>query len=107
MYAAAQKGFLNATDLADYLTKKGMPFRTAYKLVGALVTKCIACGKTLETLTLEEYKAESELFEADVFEEISLETCIAKRISAGSTGPQSVKEQLASVKAFLQEQAEN
>ena len=106
MYAAAQKGFLNATDLADYLAKKGMPFRTAYKLVGALVTKCIASGKTLETLTLDEYKAESELFEADVFEEISLETCIAKRISAGSTGPQSVKEQIASVKAFLQEQAE-
>ena len=106
MYAAAQKGFLNATDLADYLTKKGMPFRSAYKLVGALVTKCIASGKTLETLTIEEYKAESELFEADVFEEISLETCIAKRISAGSTGPQSVKEQIASVKAFLQEQAE-
>ena len=101
MYAAAQKGFLNATDLADYLTKKGMPFRSAYKLVGALVTKCIASGKTLETLTLNEYKAESELFEADVYEEISLETCIAKRISAGSTGPQSVKEQIKSVQEFL------
>ena len=106
MYAAAQKGFLNATDLADYLTKKGMPFRTAYKLVGALVSKCIASGKTLETLTLAEYKAESELFEADVYEEISLQTCIAKRISAGSTGPQSVKEQIASVQTFLQYEAE-
>ncbi len=101
MYAAAQKGFLNATDLADYLTKKGMPFRTAYKLVGALVTKCIASGKTLETLTLEEYRAESALFEADVYEAISLETCIAKRISAGSTGPQAVKEQITSVQEFL------
>ncbi len=101
MYAAAQKGFLNATDLADYLTKKGMPFRTAYKLVGALVTKCIASGKTLETLTLEEYRAESALFEADVYEVISLETCIAKRISAGSTGPQAVKEQITSVQEFL------
>lgn len=106
MYAAAQKGFLNATDLADYLTKKGMPFRTAYKLVGALVSKCLASGKTLETLTLEEYRAESELFEADVYEEISLETCIAKRISAGSTGPQSVKEQIQSVQEFLQTEAD-
>lgn len=101
MYAAAQKGFLNATDLADYLTKKGMPFRTAYKLVGALVTKCISSGKTLETLTLDEYRTESELFEADVYEEISLETCVAKRISAGSTGPLSVKEQIKSVQEFL------
>ena len=106
MYAAAQKGFLNATDLADYLTKKGMPFRTAYKLVGALVTKCIASGKTLETLTLAEYQAESELFEADVYEEISLETCIAKRISAGSTGPASVKEQIQSVEHFLKNHAD-
>ena len=105
MYAAAQKGFLNATDLADYLAKKGMPFRTAYKLVGALVSKCIASGKTLETLTLAEYKAESELFEADVFEEIALVTCVSKRISAGSTGPQSVKEQIASVQNFLQNEA--
>ena len=105
MYAAAQKGFLNATDLADYLAKKGMPFRTAYKLVGALVSKCIASGKTLETLTLAEYKAESELFEADVFEEIALATCVSKRISAGSTGPQSIKEQIAAVQNFLQNEA--
>ena len=106
MDAAAQKGFLNATDLADYLTKKGMPFRTAYKLVGSLVSKCIASGKTLEALSLAEYKAESELFEVDVFEEISLETCIAKRISAGSTGPESVKEQIKSVQKFLQSKAD-
>ena len=106
LYAAAQKGFLNATDLADYLTKKGMPFRTSYKLVGALVTKCIASGKTLETLTLDEYRAESELFEADVYEEISLATCIAKRISLGSTGPESVKEQIKSVQNFLQSKSD-
>ena len=102
MYAAAQKGFLNATDLADYLTKKGMPFRTAYKLVGALVAKCIAEGKTLESLTMEEYKLESELFEDDVYNEIALETCVGKRISQGSTGPESVKAQILSVQEFLQ-----
>ncbi len=101
MYAAAQKGFLNATDLADYLTKKGMPFRTAYKLVGKLVADCIAAGKTLEELTIEEYRAASELFEEDVYHEISLETCVGKRISAGSTGPESVAYQLSLVAAYL------
>ncbi len=103
MYAAAQKGFLNATDLADYLVKHGLPFRTAYKMVGQLVASCIASGKTLETLTMEEYKAVSDLFEEDLYEEISLVTCVKKRISAGGTGPESVVAQIASVKAFLSE----
>ncbi|MBQ8310546.1 MAG: argininosuccinate lyase [Clostridia bacterium] len=102
MYAAAQKGFLNATDLADYLTKKGMPFRTAYKLVGGLVADCIAKGKTLEDVSLAEYRAASELFDEDVYAEISLETCVGKRVSAGSTGPESVKAQIRSVQEFLQ-----
>lgn len=101
MYAAAQKGFLNATDLADYLVRKGMPFRTAYKIVGKLVAQCIAEDKTLETLTLEEYRENSELFDNDLYHEISLETCVGKRISAGSTGPESVKAQIESVEAFL------
>ena len=103
MYAAAQKGFLNATDLADYLTKKGMPFRSAYKLVGSLVADCIASGKTLETVTLDEYRALSDLFDEDVYTEISLETCVAKRISAGSTGPDSVEAQIHSVEEFLKQ----
>lgn len=101
MYAAAQKGFLNATDLADYLVREGMPFRTAYKIVGKLVAQCIAENKTLETLTLDEYRVHSDLFHEDLFEEISLETCVKKRISAGSTGPQSVEAQIQSVEAFL------
>ncbi len=104
MYAAAQKGFLNATDLADYLVRKGLPFRTAYKLVGGLVGTCIASGKTLENLTLEEYRAVSDLIEEDVYEEISLATCVKKRISEGSTGPESVAKQIASVKAFLEQE---
>ncbi len=106
MYAAAQKGFLNATDLADYLTRKGTPFRTAYKLVGQLVAKCIAEGKTLETLTPMEYTAASPLFEADVYDEISLETCVSKRISEGGTGPQSVAAQIRSVQEFLQNETD-
>ena len=103
MYAAAQKGFLNATDLADYLTKKGMPFRSAYKLVGSLVADCISKGKTLETVSLEEYRSLSDLFDEDVYTEIALETCVAKRISAGSTGPDSVEAQIHSVEEFLKQ----
>ncbi len=101
LYAAAGKGFLNATDLADYMVKKGMPFRTAYKIVGQLVAKCIGEGKTLETLTLAEYQAISSLFEEDLYGEISLETCIKKRISEGGTGYDSVKKQIEIVEAFL------
>ncbi len=101
MYSAAQKGFINATDLADYLVKKGMPFRTAYKIVGQTVAECIEKNKVLETLTLDEYKAHSDLFEEDLFNEISLETCIKKRISAGSTGYESVKKQIEFVTEFI------
>ncbi len=101
MYAAAQKGFLNATDLADYLTKRGMPFRTSYKLVGTLVADCIAKGRTLEDVSLDEYRALSPLFEEDLYHEISLETCVGKRISEGSTGPASVAAQIRSVEEFL------
>lgn len=101
MYKAAGEGFINATDLADYLTKKGIPFRAAYKTVGQIVGKCIAEGKVLETLTLSEYKEFDELFEEDLFNDISLEKCIEKRISAGSTGYASVKAQLDYVNNFL------
>ncbi len=101
MREAAGKGFINATDLADYLTKKGMPFRSAYKIVGNIVASCIASGNILETLPLETYKASSDLFEEDLYHEISLDTCVKKRISAGSTGPDSVSEQLTYVKMFL------
>ena len=101
MYSAAQKGFINATDLADYLTKKGMPFRTAYKNVGQIVAYCIEKGYVLETMPLEDYKKYSELFEEDLFNEISLETCIEKRISAGGTGLESVEKQIAYVEDFI------
>ncbi len=101
MYSAAQKGFINATDLADYLVKKGMPFRTAYKHVGTLVGYCIENGTVLEDLPIEKYKEYSELFDTDLYNEISLETCVAKRISAGSTGYESVKEQIEYITEFL------
>ena len=105
MRAAAGKGFINATDLADYLTKKGMPFRSAYKIVGGIVASCIASGDILETLPLETYRNFSELFEADLYEEISLDACVKKRISKGSTGPESVAYQLRIVEDYLKMQS--
>ncbi len=94
MRAAAGKGFINATDLADYMVKKGMPFRTAYKIVGETVAYCIANGKTLEEMTIEEYKAKNGIFDTDLYEEISLEACVEKRNSAGGTGRASVEKQI-------------
>ena len=101
MLTAAKKGFINATDLADYLVKKGMPFRSAYKLVGETVAYCIANGTVLEDLPFEKYTELSDLFEEDVYNEISLETCVNKRISAGSTGPESVNAQIEYITEFL------
>ncbi|MBQ6380020.1 MAG: argininosuccinate lyase [Clostridia bacterium] len=98
MLAAAKGGFINATDLADYLTKKGMPFRTAYKLTGQIVAYCIEQGCDLESVPLARYRQFSELFESDVFEAISLQACVEKRISQGGTGKASVEAQIAHYK---------
>ena len=94
MLRAAQKGFINATDLADYLTKKGVPFRSAYKLVGQTVAYCIEKNTVLEALSLEEYKQFHHLFEEDVFEAIDLRRCVESRISAGGTNPASIEVQI-------------
>ncbi len=104
MYSAAQKGFINATDLADYLTKKGMPFRAAYKTVGELVAKCVKENITLEDISLDYFKKVSNLIENDVYAEISLETCVNKRISEGGTSPQSVKIQIDSINRFIDDE---
>ena len=101
MKKAAQGGFINATDLADYLVKKGMPFRSAYKISGQLVAKCIADGCVLETLPLETYKQYSDLFAEDLYQDIDLLTCVQKRISEGGTSVQSVEAQIAYVKERL------
>ena len=98
MKKAAQGGFINATDLADYLVKKGLPFRSAYKISGQIVAKCIAEGKVLENLSLTEYKGFSDLFEEDLYQEIDLLTCVEKRISEGGTSLASVEAQIAYVK---------
>ena len=101
MKKAAQGGFINATDLADYLVKKGLPFRSAYKISGQIVAQCIAEGKVLETLELAEYRKYSELFEEDLYNEIDLRTCVEKRISEGGTSVASVEAQMAYVKEML------
>lgn len=101
MRNAAARGFINATDCADYLVKKGMPFRDAYKITGTLVARCIEQNLTLETLPLKQYKEMTELFEEDVYEAISLETCVRGRSSYGGPSPEAVKKQLADlVEAF-------
>ena len=98
MRLAAQKGFLNATDLADYLVKKGLPFRSAYKLSGQLVALCLESGRVLEELPLEEYRRYSPLFEQDLYEAIDLLNCMEKRISEGGTSLASVEAQLCWIK---------
>ncbi|MBR2131033.1 MAG: argininosuccinate lyase [Oscillospiraceae bacterium] len=102
MKLAAQKGFINATDLADYLVKKGMPFRTAYKISGQLVAQCIQENTVLEELPLEKYLAHSDLFDNDLYEAIDLMNCVEKRISQGGTSVASVEEQIRLVREALQ-----
>jgi len=101
MRNAAAKGFINATDCADYLVKKGMAFRDAYKITGTLVAQCIEKNLTLETLPLDGYRALSELFTEDVYEAISLETCVNQRKSEGGPAPEAVMIQLHAVRQEL------
>ncbi|MBQ4578565.1 MAG: argininosuccinate lyase [Clostridia bacterium] len=95
MRQAAAKGFINATDLADYLVRKGLPFRSAYKIVGQIVAECTNKGLVLETLPLEAYQAHSDLFTEDLFDAISLETCVSQRTSPGSVSAPSLDAQFA------------
>ena len=103
MRAAANGGFISATDCADYLAKKGMPFREAYGIVGKLVGHCVDTGHSLETLPLEEYQKVSPYFEADVYDALSLETCVNGRKVYGGPAPEAVKVQIENMKQFVQE----
>nr|WP_297280100.1 argininosuccinate lyase [uncultured Butyricicoccus sp.] len=107
MQNAAKRGFINATDCADYLTKKGMPFRDAYKATGTLVHYCIEHGKTLDTLTLDEYQAISPLFSDDIYHAIDLVTCVRERRSLGGPAPEEVSRQIQVIKDFLASQEGN
>ncbi len=101
MRNAAARGFINATDCADYLVKKGMPFRDAYKITGGLVAECISKNTDLEHLPLEAYKEKTELFSDDVYNAISLETCVKERKSYGGPSPESVEMQIKLVREKL------
>lgn len=102
MKKAAQGGFINATDMADYLVNKGMPFRDAYKISGRIVAECIKLGKVLETLPLEEYKTFSDKFDEGIYDAVDLQNCVNRRISAGGTSVSSVEAQIEFVTRVLE-----
>ena len=101
MKKAAQGGFINATDMADYLVNKGMPFRDAYKISGRIVAQCIKTGQVLETLPLETYKSFSDKFDEQIYDAVDLQNCVNRRISAGGTSVGSVEAQIEFVKSKL------
>ena len=103
MAKAAAGGFINATDCADYLTKKGLPFREAYMIVGRLVNLCIKTGDTLDTLTLKDFRAISSLFDEDVYDALALKTCVNGRKVYGGPAKESVEQQIKNIESFVEE----
>jgi len=101
MYRAARGGFTNATDVADYLAKKGVPFRQAHEIVGKLVLSCIQEGRNLDDLSLEEYRKVSEVFEEDIFKAISIEECVQARNIPGGPAPEQVDRAIAGGRQLL------
>ncbi len=101
MAKAASGGFINATDCADYLVKKGLPFREAYMIVGRLVNLCIKTGDTLDTLTLRDFRAVSGLFDTDVYQALALKTCVNGRKVYGGPARESVEKQIALIEEFV------
>jgi argininosuccinate lyase len=106
MARAASGGFINATDCADYLVKKGLPFRDAYMIIGRLVNMCIKTGEDLETLTLKDFRAISSVFDEDVYQALLLKTCVNGRKVYGGPARESVEKQIANIEAFLEARAE-
>ena len=101
MENSTKMGFTNATDAADYLVNKGVPFRDAHGIVGELVLFCEKNNKSLDDMTLDEYKAISDVFEDDIFDAISLETCVNKRLTLGAPSPESMQRVIAIYKEFI------
>ena len=102
MAESAKRGFTNATDAADYLVKKGVPFRDAHSITGRLVLKCVEKGMALDDLTLDEFKKESDVFEEDIYEAISLKTCVERRLTKGAPGIPQMEETIAYYKKYLE-----
>lgn len=101
MAASAMNGFTNATDAADYLVNKGVPFRDAHGIIGRLVLYCIEKNTSIDALSLEELKAISDKFEADIYDAVSLETCVNKRLTIGAPGPDAMKKVIALHREYL------
>ena len=104
METSAMRGFTNATDAADYLVGKGVPFRDAHGIIGRLVLHCIALDKGIEELTLDELRAFSDRFDEDVFEAISLRACVNRRLTAGAPGEAAMEKEIEASRAWLQAQ---
>ena len=103
MEASARNGFTNATDVADYLVNRGVPFRDAHGISGRLVLKCIAQGKALDDLTLDEFREESDAFEEDIYEAISMKTCVGKRLTLGAPGQEAMRAVIEENRLYLEE----
>ena len=101
MKKSAENGFTNATDAADYLVKKGVPFRDAHTITGRLVLKCISEKRALKDLHLSEWKEESEVFEEDIYDAISLKSCVEKRVTSGAPGRASMEKNLEYYSKYL------
>lgn len=103
MEASAKNGFTNATDAADYLVNHGIPFRDAHGIIGKLVLMCIDKGISLDELPLEDYKSVSPVFENDIYEAISLKTCVEKRLTKGAPGPKAMLDAISEYDAYMAE----
>ena len=106
MARAAAGGFINATDCADYLTKKGMPFREAYMIVGRLVNMCINAGETLDTLTLRDFRAVCDLFDSDIYDALDLNHCVSERKVFGGPSREDVLRQIDYIRGFVSQRRE-
>jgi len=101
MATSAMNGFTNATDAADYLVNKGMPFRDAHGVIGRLVLYCIEKNTSIDALSLEELQSISDMFEEDIFDAVSLKTCVEKRLTLGAPGPDVMQQVIALHKEYL------
>ena len=103
MKDSANKGFTNATDAADYLVKRGMPFRDAHSVIGRLVLTCLEKGKSIDEMTIEELKEISDVFEEDVYDAVSMKTCVETRLTIGGPAPEAMKKVLENYEKYLKE----
>ncbi|MCD8097352.1 MAG: argininosuccinate lyase, partial [Lachnospiraceae bacterium] len=107
MRKSAEKGFTNATDAADYLVNHGVPFRNAHGIVGRLVLRCIEEGKSLDELSLAEYREESPAFEEDIYEAIAMETCVNRRLTVGAPGRGAMEDVIKKYRGYLEGEQKN